>query len=33
MIKQIDDYVYNTSNVLGAGTSSTVYLGSSRINN
>ena len=33
MIKQIDSFVYNTSNILGSGTSSTVYLGSSLVTN
>lgn len=33
MIKQVDSFAYNTSNILGSGTSSTVYLGSCLVTN
>ena len=33
VIKKVDNYVYNTSNILGSGASSTVYLGYEMITN
>jgi len=32
-IKRVDNYVYNSNNILGQGATSVVYLGNSLLNN